>query len=106
MIAAAGGWQNGWKVCIDTNGDGDCDTGEEVILEADAVDSSITLTGPTGPARVTFNRDGRLATAAASFKIVYTANNAQVPMRCVELNVSGRPKTLADTNATDSDGCN
>ena len=106
MIAAAGGWQSGWKVCIDSNADGDCDPGEEVVLEADAVDSSISLTGPSGPARVTFNRDGRLATAAASFRIVYTANNAQVPMRCVELSVSGRPKTLADTNATDSDGCN
>ena len=107
MIAAAGGWQNGWKVCIDSNADGDCDTGEEVILEADAVDSSITLTGPSGPALVTFNRDGRLpsGSTAASFRVVYTADNAQVPMRCVELSVSGRPKTLVDTNATDIDGC-
>jgi len=106
MIAATGGWQNGWTVCVDTNADGDCDAGEPVVTAADAVDASLTLTGPTGPALVTFNRDGRLATAAASFRIVYTANNAQTPMRCVELSVSGRPKTLADSNATDSDGCN
>jgi type IV fimbrial biogenesis protein FimT len=105
MIAASGGWQNGWTVCVDDNADGDCDTGEAVVITGDAVDNGITLSGPAGPARVTFNRDGRLSTAAASFRIVYTANNAQVPMRCVELSVSGRPKTLADSNATDSDGC-
>jgi len=106
MVAATGGWQNGWTVCVDTSANGVCDAGEVVVTTADAVDRSITLTGPTGPALVTFNRDGRLATAAASFRIIYTANNSRTPMRCVELSVSGRPKTLADTNATDSDGCN
>ena len=105
MIATGGSWQNGWSVtCVDSGGS--CGGSNVVLTVGDAVDSSITLTGPTGPAQVTFNRDGRLATAAASFKIVYNANNASVPMRCVELSVSGRPKTLADTNATDSDGCN
>jgi type IV fimbrial biogenesis protein FimT len=106
MIATGGNWQSGWQVCVDTNANGVCDSGEAVVTAMDAVDSSITLTGPTGPALVTFNRDGRLASAAASFRIIYTANNAQTPMRCVELSVSGRPKTLADTNHTDSDGCN
>lgn len=105
MVAVGGDWQNGWTVCVDSDADGSCG-GEVVLTAGDAVDSSITLTGPGGPARVTFNRDGRLATAAASFTITYTANNAQVPMRCVNLNVSGRPNTRADTNATDGDGCN
>ncbi len=105
MVAATGGWQNGWTVCVDANANGVCDAGEVVVMAGDAVDNSITLTGPSGPALVTFNRDGRLASAAASFRIIYTANNAQVPMRCVELSVSGRPKTLADTDANDGNGC-
>lgn len=104
-IAGVQAWQNGWTVCVDSDADGSC-AGEVVLTAGDAVDSSITLAGPGGPARVTFNRDGRLATAAASFRITYTANNAQVPMRCVELSVSGRPNTRADSNATDGDGCN
>lgn len=105
MIAAAGGWQNGWTVCVDANADGSCGTGEVVLTAADAVDASIALTGPAGNI-VTYNRDGRLATAAASFRITAGANNAKVPMRCVDVNVSGRPNTRADTNHTDSDGCN
>jgi len=106
MVAATGGWQNGWTVCVDANADGACGTGEVVVTAYDAIDASISLTGPTGPALVTFNRDGRLGSAAATFKIIYTANNIQTPMRCVELSVSGRPKTLVDTNHTDSDSCN
>ena len=106
MIAATGGWQNGWTVCVDANSNGTCDSGEIVVTAGDAVDSSITLSGPSGPSLVTFSRDGRLSTAAASFKIIYTANNASVPMRCVDLSVSGRPNTRSDSNHTDSDGCN
>jgi len=106
MIAAAGGWQNGWTVtCVDTASA--CGGGGNLILTAgEAVDSSISLSEANGITTITFNRDGRLATAASSLRIVYTANNSTVPMRCVELSVSGRPKTLLDSNATDSDGCN
>jgi len=104
MIAATGGWQNGWTVtCVDSGGS--CGGANVVVIAADAVDASIALTGPGGNI-VTYNRDGRLATAAASFRITAGANNAQVPMRCVEVNVSGRPNTRADSNHTDSDGCN
>jgi type IV fimbrial biogenesis protein FimT len=106
MIANSGSWQNGWKVCVDANSNSACDSSEIVLIEGEAVDSSLTLTGPGGNI-VTYNRDGRVTTAA-SFKIVavgYT-NSSKVPMRCVDVNASGRPATRMDTNATDSDGCN
>lgn len=105
MIAEAGGWQNGWKVCYDSNADGACGASEPLLIAGEAVDPSITLSGPAGNI-VTYSRDGRLATASASFKITAGANNRQVPMRCVDVNTSGRPNTRADTNANDSDGCN
>lgn len=112
MIPTAGAWQNGWTVCVDTNANGVCDAGEVVVTTYDAIDPSLALTGPAGPALITVNRDGRLATASASFRINYTVNNNPVnnnntPMRCVELSVSGRPKTLVDTNFADNDnlGC-
>jgi len=110
MIATGGNWQNGWQVCVDTNANSSCDAGEAVVTAMDAVDSSVTLTAKD-PATlnpisiVTFNRDGRLSSAAVSFRIIYTANNAQTPMRCVELSVSGRPKTLVDTDQNDGNGC-
>lgn len=105
MIAKTGGWQNGWTVCVDADANGACGGGEVVVIENDPVDSVLTLTN-AGGSIVTYGRDGRLSSAAASFRITAGANNAQVPMRCVEVNVSGRPSTRADTNGTDSDGCN
>ena len=106
VIATGGAWQNGWTVtCVDTASA--CGgAGNLVMAAGEAVDNSISLSEASGITTITFNRDGRLATAATSLRIVYTANNRVTPMRCVELSVSGRPKTLVDTNATDSDGCN
>ncbi|MCI0436872.1 MAG: GspH/FimT family pseudopilin [Gemmatimonadetes bacterium] len=106
MIANSGNWQNGWKVCVDANANSTCDGGEVVLIEGEAVDASLTLTGPAGNL-VNYNRDGRVTTAA-SFKInaVGYANSSKLPMRCVDVSASGRPNTRMDTNATDSDGCN
>jgi type IV fimbrial biogenesis protein FimT len=105
MIATGGSWQNGWQVCVDANANGSCDAGEALLIAGDAVDSSLTLSGPAGNI-VTYNRDGRLATASSAFQIKAGANNAASPMRCVDVDPSGRPRTRVDSNHTDSDGCN
>ncbi len=105
MIAASGGWQNGWKVCVDANSNGVCATSEVLLLQQDSLDTSITVSGPAGNI-VTYNRDGRLATASAAFILRAGVNDKAAPMRCVDVDVSGRARTRMDTNATDSDGCN
>jgi type IV fimbrial biogenesis protein FimT len=105
MIAASGGWQNGWQVCVDANANGACDSSESLLIAEDPVDSTITLSGPAGNV-ITYNRTGRLATASASFTLTAGADNAAAPMRCVDVDVSGRPRTRVDSNHTDSDGCN
>jgi type IV fimbrial biogenesis protein FimT len=104
LPASGGSWQNGWTVCVDANANSACDSGEAVLLSGDAISTGITL---SGPAIVTYNRDGRLAnTTAATFLITAGTNNSRTPMRCVLVSTSGRPLTRVDTNATDSDGCN
>ena len=72
------------------------------------VDSNSGITVTTTPVVTifTYGRDGRLTSTTSSFRIAAGANNYKVPMRCVELSASGRPSTKADTNHTDSDGCN
>ena len=103
MIPAAGGWQNGWTVkCVDSGGS--CGGADVTVIAGDAIDGSLTLTGPGS--NITFNRDGRLSSAAASFTITAGANNTASPMRCIDVNASGRPKTTVDSNHLDSDGCN
>jgi hypothetical protein len=72
------------------------------------VDASITLDTSPVVALLTYGRDGRLTSATSGFRITVTGspNNIKVPMRCVELNASGRPNTRVDGNHTDADGCN
>ena len=104
MIANGGSWQNGWKVCVDTNGNNVCGSSEVVVIAMDAIEG-ITVTGPSTP--VNYLRDGRISgTASASFILKSGTNNTGVAMRCVTVDISGRPNTKADTNHTDSDGCN
>ena len=53
------------------------------------------------------SRRGRISgTSSVSFKLKSGTNNTGVAMRCVTVDISGRPSTKADTNHTDSDGCN
>jgi len=106
MIAKSGAWQNGWTVCVDANSNSACDSGETVLIDGEAVNAKLTLTN-TGGLVVNYNRDGR-ATTAANFRIIATAapNSTSMPMRCVDINASGRPSTRVDSNHTDSDGCN
>lgn len=104
MIAAAGGWQNGWTVkCVDSGGS--CGGADIEIGSSEAVDPSITLSGPAGNI-VTYNRDGRISTGSAEFRLTAGTNNKSAFMRCVFVDASGRPRTKADTNNVDSDGCN
>jgi len=105
MIAAGGGWQNGWKVCVDADGNGVCGAAEVLLLQQDPLDPSISVSGPAGNV-VTYNRDGRLATGSAAFTLLAGVNDKAAPMRCVDVDVSGRPRTRMDSNAVDSDGCN
>jgi type IV fimbrial biogenesis protein FimT len=105
MIAATGGWQNGWKVCVDANANSVCDASESLLIAEAPVDISITVSGPAANI-VTYSRDGRLATASASFTLKAGTNNKAAPMRCIDVDPSGRARTRMDSNANDSDGCN
>jgi type IV fimbrial biogenesis protein FimT len=107
MVQAPGGWQNGWTVCVDANSNSACDSGEEVLIVGEAVDSSVTVTTSPTVTIFTYGRDGRLTSTVSEFRITATGrpDDLQVLMRCVQLSASGRPNTRADTNHTDSDGC-
>ena len=107
LVPVSGSWQNGWQVCVDSNSDGSC-SGEILLMQGDPVDPSVTLATSPVVTLFAYGRDGRLTSTTAGFRITVTGNpdSFTVPMRCVELNASGRPSTRADNNHTASDGCN
>ncbi|PJI95763.1 type IV fimbrial biogenesis protein FimT [Acidovorax sp. 69] len=72
-------WESGWSVMV----------GTEVVSRKNSLGNGVTF---TGPALVTFDRNGRVssATTVARFALVNSSANRS---RCISLDPSGRPKS-------------
>lgn len=101
----AGGWQ------VSYADDDDTDTDAEILetkddLPADVgvgcnTDADDALEACSG---VTFNRTGR---PDGFLELRFTSNAADnIPMRCVSISLSGRPKVETDQDGDASNGCN
>jgi type IV fimbrial biogenesis protein FimT len=73
-------WANGWTVT---------DAGGAVLRRQDAL-VAVTV---AGPASVVYNSSGRLGSAAGSFEL--NATGTGITVRCITLDLSGRPVTKA-----------
>ena len=84
-------WRNGWTVAV----------GGVALQSQQAVSSIDAAAGSV----ITYRRDGRVATVvpAIQFKVAASPN---VQMRCISIDLSGRPLTKTDTNGDVTDGCN
>lgn len=77
-----GNWQNGWTVT---------DASAGTVLRSQNIVENISI---TGPASVSYNGMGRLAAAATAFGLTAT-NLESSSMRCISLELSGRPRVAA-----------
>jgi type IV fimbrial biogenesis protein FimT len=67
--ASAGGWEQGWIVFHDTDGDGVVDPGEHLVQHTEAQDPGIMLTGTPSVARaIVFAANGRNRTAGGGMQ--------------------------------------
>lgn len=80
LAPVSGNWANGWTVS---------DAGGTVLRQQQAL-AAITL---TGPASVVYNSSGRLSSASGSFEL--TAPGSGITVRCITIDLSGRPVTKA-----------
>jgi len=86
ITPAAGGWQDGWTVQVQAGA---------TVLQRQGALSNMTLTGPA--AAITYRRDGRLASGAATLT-VDVAGGSNVTMRCIAIALDGRPNIALDHN--------
>ena len=90
------GITGGWQVTY----------GSTVLEKKDDVPTSVTLTSVcpgTCPSSLIFDRTGR---PNAAMELRFVSNkNANVPLRCVSISLSGRPKIEVDTDSNSADGC-
>lgn len=83
VAPANGGWQNGWNVSTGTG------TSTVALLQHEAL-NSLVISGPAP--NLTYNSSGRLTGAVSPFSIS-SGVNANVPARCVTLDLSGLPSS-------------
>jgi type IV fimbrial biogenesis protein FimT len=68
------------------------------------VQNAIAGVETTGPASLTYRRDGRIAGVASIF-VVSAQGDSTVTARCIRVDPSGRPNIKVDTNNNIADGC-
>jgi type IV fimbrial biogenesis protein FimT len=95
--ADAGGWDQGWIVFQDANGDGVREPGEQLIQRADALPDGFHLRGNLNVTRyVLFTPSGATRTAAGAFQAgtltVCRHSMQQTEARQIILNAVGRPR--------------
>lgn len=102
-----GNWKDGWRICVDLDGGGDCDVPGEVRKTATPVPGR-TKVCATPDEPIVFRPDGRItrvtaSTAADGIRVsddlgdAATANNRS---RLVYLGVSGRPSVEVQDGGT------
>jgi type IV fimbrial biogenesis protein FimT len=85
-------WALGWKV-VDASAN-DLKV-QDVIPGVDA----------SGPASITYRRDGRLSGTASPIFVLSANGDGTVTARCIRIDPSGRPNIQVDTNDNVADGC-
>jgi len=89
---SAANWGLGWAVA---------DNGAVTIKRQDA----ITGVAASGPASLTYRRDGRLSDTTAQTFVLTSSADATITARCIRIDPSGRPNIKVDTNGNAADGC-
>ena len=80
VVAADGGWADGWRVV----------EGVDVLTRNDTPNPNWSITESGGATSLTFNRAGRLL-SGVTFKVCDTESNSLVKRRVVQVSTTGLP---------------
>jgi type IV fimbrial biogenesis protein FimT len=88
VVPSASDWAQGWRVRVQSAG---------TVLRVQDSYPRIAINASTA-GTVTYGSNGRLSTSATTFR-VSAPGNTEARMRCVLVDVSGRPSVRVDRNA-------
>ena len=90
----ASNWALGWKVTATAP------TATDLKIQG-----AIAGVVSSGPASITYRRDGRLSGTASPILVVSSNDDTTITARCIRIDPSGRPNIKVDTNSVVADGC-
>jgi type IV fimbrial biogenesis protein FimT len=98
--AGSGGWQQGWIVFVDADGDGERAAGEMLLQAQPALAGSLRLTGTATVARyVSYAPNGATRLVGGGFQAgtltVCSQSSSAATGRQIVINAHGRPRTQA-----------
>jgi type IV fimbrial biogenesis protein FimT len=88
VVPSATDWAQGWRVRVQSAG---------TVLRVQDSYPRIAINASTA-GTVTYGGNGRLSTSATTFRVL-VPGNTEARMRCVSVDVSGRPSVRVDRNA-------
>lgn len=95
------GWQAGWLVFMDANGNGLRNSGDTIIKQVDALSGSMTISGSSGAEnRITFSRFGAAPGHTGTLTLCGSENN---PSRANAINLSATGRISLATDSDDED---
>lgn len=97
------GWQNGWFIFVDADGDAVIDGGDEVILDHEPLLASLTFHGTVGVRHfITFRPSGQTSVTSLQTMIVCDQRGFVDDAKGLVVSIMGRASTMAakDTNET------
>ena len=93
VVPTATDWAQGWSVRVQSGG---------LVLRTQDGYPRISISA-SNAGTVTYGGNGRLSTSATTFRVL-VPGNAEARMRCVTVDVTGRPNVRVDRN-TDQAAC-
>lgn len=87
VVPSATDWAQGWRVRVQSGG---------TVLRAQDSYPRITINA-SAAGTVTYGSNGRLSTSATAFRVM-VPGNPEARMRCVLVDVTGRPSVRVDRN--------
>ena len=100
-----GGWEQGWIVFHDADGDGWRDEAETVLMRTQALPADLRITGNLNVAKyVSYSRDGLTHLASGAFQAgtitLCNSSAAPTPARQIVVSSAGRPRVQKVTAAS------
>jgi len=94
IVPAATDWSQGWQVKVQSGG---------LLLREQQAYPRVSVAASTA-GKITYGSNGRLSTSSTVFRVM-PPSETQARMRCVSVDVSGRPNVRVDADL-DQSACN
>jgi type IV fimbrial biogenesis protein FimT len=94
----SGGWQQGWIIFVDVDGDGTVDAGDEIVMVHDALLASLTFHGTAGVKdRITFRPSGQTSLTSKQTLILCDERGFVDDAKAMVVSIMGRASTMSAT---------